>query len=441
MALLIIGLVLYIAGLVYFFIRLRKFVKEKEPGKASRKVEGNNKILFLVLALGLGIFSIISSAGIVVKNELTLKVWEWILLVLGSYLFGSGISVAIGGFYLHYYCLDLEEKQKKYCKFAAIFPAILALIGLFLFTEGIGHHDIYPLKNRIDFVYGIVTCTKPNPNLISAYGIQFYGIIIVCGALVCYFITDHYAYKEYGEHGLIDTLFIVAFLAGIAGARLWYCLVLEPEEFVHEPIKIITEMMNGGLAIQGGALFGILFGVLFVLIFRKYMSVRFLMDVAIPTILIAQAIGRWGNFLNQEVYGNAAPAWLVSITPAIIKGNLFIDGEYKVPLFFIESIINLGGFFFIRYFLGKVCKFGIGRGYQSASYLVWYGLVRVLLEPLRNGYDVAFETSKFGYQQSYIMGWVMFGLGVLLFAVLAFIHKYRMAKGLEDKNGKKIVKA
>ena len=313
-----------------------------------------------------------------------LEVYEWFLLIIGSYLFGSGLAVGVGGFYLYFYCLELNEKQKKYCRFAMIFPAILSLIGLFMFTEGIGNHDIYPLKNRIDFVYGIVTCTEQNPHEISAWGIQFYGIIIVCGALICYFITDHECYKEYGEHGLVDTLFIVAFIAGIIGARLWYCLVLEPEEFLKKPITIITGIVNGGLAIQGGAMMGILVGVSFVLIFRKYMSVRFLMDVAVPTILIAQAVGRWGNFLNQEVYGNTSPAWLVAITPAIIKGNTLINGEYKVPLFLIESIINLGGFFFIRYFLGNVCKFGKGRGFQSASYLIWYGLVRAIaIEPFR----------------------------------------------------------
>ena len=167
-------------------------------------------------------------------------------------------------------------------------------------------------------------------------------------------MNNNETYKKYGEHGLIDSLFIVAFLAGILGARLWYCLILEPEYFLANPSEIILGIMKGGLAIQGGAICGFAVGVGFVLIFRKYIDVRFLMDIAVPTILIAQAIGRWGNFFNQEVYGKIAPDWIVNILPTIVRKNMFIDGEYRLPLFLIESLINIGGYFFIRYFLGKV---------------------------------------------------------------------------------------
>jgi phosphatidylglycerol:prolipoprotein diacylglycerol transferase len=109
---------------------------------------------------------------------------------------------------------------------------------------------------------------------------------------------------------------------------------------------------------------------------------------------------------------------------------MLIDGDYRVPLFFIEGTMNLAGYFFIRYFLGKVCKFRIGLGYQAASYIAWYGMVRVVLEPLRNG--------EFEYGQSWYVAFGMLGVGLLGILGFYILHRIRMEKGLEDENGDKI---
>ena len=429
----IISLVLGLASFGYFIFRNIKITKNHEIGQEQYKIAGKERIELLVAAGLTGLFFLVSAVCLADAYDWKLKFIEGFALAIGPFIAGISLCVALGGFILFYYKLDLDEKQKKFAKFAFPIGFLALFLGLYVFSEGIANHISYPLVN------GISTSgwTHPDDGG-SGFGVKFYGILIVSGALLCYAITDHMLYKKYKKHGLIDTLFIVAFLFGILGARLWYCLVLEPDYFLKEPAMIILGIANGGLAVQGGAILGIVAGVTYVLLFRKYISLRIIMDIAIPTILLAQAIGRWGNFFNQEVYGLEVTREQLWFLPTIIKNNMYIDGAYRVPLFFIESCINISGYFIIRYVLGKVLKLNCGLGFQASAYLVWYGLVRVLLEPLRDGYHAATETEGFGYIQSYITAFVMIGLGVLMAVGFFVWHKVRMNKGLEDKFGEKI---
>ena len=205
-------------------------------------------------------------------------------------------------------------------------------------------------------------------------------------------------YQEYKRHGLIDGLFILVFLFGIFGARVWYCTVLEPG-------TPIFDFQSGGLAIMGGVIFGAPMGILFLILFRRYINLRHAMDLILPCVLIAQAIGRWGNFCNQEVYGymtvDPSTVWYL---PQFIVKQMTIDGQMHMPLFLIESITNLAGYFVIVYGVGKGLKKHISNGDLFCLYIVWYGLTRVLLEPLRDG--------SFEYNNSLITAWIMFGGGL-----------------------------
>lgn len=425
-ALLIIGLILGVACCGYLVYRIQKFCKSHVPGVEHPKVEGNEKIWLMGLVLAQGLFTIISSYGIMGVNGWTLSAGENVMLIFGSYIFGSAFALGLSSFILYYWRPDFDEKQRKISRILTFVAIPLLVGGLILFTEGFAHHIPLgeALPNGISFTEGLV-----RPGESSGFTIKFYGILIVCGALFPLAITDHMFYKKYGAHNLADSLFIFAFLMGVVGARLWFCLVLEPEWYLAHPADIL-KITNGGMAIQGGALLGIIAGVSFVLIFRKYIDIRYAMDVAIPTILIAQCVGRWGNFFNQEVYGAALGTDALGFLPTIIRNNMFINGEYRVPLFLIEGAINLAGYFIIRYACGKALKCHTGLGYQSSLYLVWYGLVRIIMEPLRN--------SSFEYNQSYITAFVMMGAGVALFIMFFVIHKIRVNKNLEDKYGDKI---
>ena len=422
----IITLVFAIAAFVYFIVRVNKIVKHHEPGQEVYKIQGKERIELLVLPGITGLFLLISSVCLADIFDWKLKFFEGVGLAFGPFLAGAALCVALGGFLFFYYKIDLDEKQKKFCKYAFPLGFLAVFLGLFIFSEAIANHIGYPLVNGISTGDGF---TYPN-SATSGLGVKFYGILIVSGALLCYGITDHMLYKKFKKHGLIDTLFIVAFVFGILGARLWYCFVLEPEYFLSHPGEIIIGIVNGGLAVQGGAILGVLVGGLYIYFFRKYIGVRRLFDIALPTVLLAQAIGRWGNFFNQEVYGAATSVNNLWFLPTIVKNNMFIDGAYRMPLFFIESCMNITGYFVIRYVLGKVLKFNEGLGIQAGAYFVWYGMTRVILELLRD--------QEFMYKQSWYVAFGMMGFGLAVCISMYLIHLRRMKNNLEDQFGEKI---
>ena len=417
-----------LACLACFVVRVRKIVKEHEIGQDKAKIEGKtNKELLILVCSFAGLLAVSALSGFLSRHYENVKVLEYFGVVLGPIIFGAALATGLGAFMLYYYKQDLDEKQKKVCRFAWPICIVILILGLWLYTEGVARHISYPLVSGISFKEGWIHGAE----YAEGFKVKFYGICIVLGALLCYCITDHMTYKKFKRHGLIDTLFIVAFFMGILGARLWYCFVLEPSIVSsYGLLYVFVGIIDGGLAIQGGAILGIAAGVTYMLLFRKYIDVRFMMDVAVPTILLAQVCGRWGNFFNQEVYGAATSYESLWFVPTIIKNNMLIDGSYRIPLFFIEGVMNLGGYFVIRYLLGKVCKFHIGLGYQASAYLVWYGMVRAILELLRD--------KEFMYMQSWYIAFGMMGAGLLMMLGFYILHRVRMQKGLEDQFGEKI---
>lgn len=439
LALLIIGIVLGVLCIGLLIVNIRKFAKSLPLGGNVPKIDGKTRIIFISLVALQGITTILSTIGLILFNHWTLDAGEWVLSMFGSYFLGLSFDLFFASFGLFFYRKDLFEKQRriaKYCLWASI-P--LFIVALWLFTDGIARSLTYPLANSISFTNGFGFPNKTE----TGFSIAFYGIVIVFGAVCSYFIGDHHVYAKYGKHGLLDTLFLVAFPMGLVGARLWWCVILEPGQiFYGDFVSSMGRLFNireGGLAIQGGALFGIVFGVLFVIIFRKYMNLRWLVDVCVPTILIAQAIGRWGNFFNQEVFGVASnpDMWFL---PKIIKNNMFIyssvDGEtnFRVPLFLIESAINMAGYFIIRYAIGRGLKKFLVQGDQGFIYIIWYGLVRVALEPLREGFTLNLGSSEaFGYLQSWIVAFAMVAIGILGMVGLRVFEIMRRKVGKEVK--------
>lgn len=436
LALLIVGLVGGVGIFGFLIFKLVKFCKNHVIGEEKSRITKADATIFGYLAAAQALFCIVSTIGLLIKVKADFNAIEYILVLIGSILFAGGFDVLFSTFTLYYYKPDLVDDQKKLIRKLLFISIPVVVVGLIVLTEGFAREISYPLPNGVSFKKGIIF---PDEFGDTGFSIAWYGILIVTGAIISYFVTDHYIYKKFKKHGLIDTLFIVAFIGGVIGSRLWFCFVLEPNYYIHhfgEVFNIIGGLR--GLAIQGGAILGALTGITFVLLFRKYMDVRFVMDVAIPTILLAQVLGRWGNFFNQEVYGGIVSSKALWWVPTIIKNNMLIEGEYRLPLFLIEGIINLGGYFVIRYLLGKVCKFHLGLGYQASFYLVWYGAVRACLEPLRDGFTLDTHESGFGYIQSWIVAFSMIAAGLILYLVFFLIHKFRMKKGLENEFGEKI---
>ena len=434
LALIIVGAVLFLGTIGFLIYFLYKFCKSLTLGGVTLRVEGQTKWIFIGLVLGGGLGYLMLSLGMVSFNNWAFDVGNYLTIIFGGLFLGIGVNLLISSMTIFFCRKDLDSKQRKVAQICIISAICMIFAGLWMWTDSFAYFIEYPLPNSISFKEGL---GYPKA---GDYGvtIAFYGIIIVGGALVSYFVADHHVYAKYGKHGLLDTLFIVAFLMGLVGGRLWWCCVLEPKLIFYgsfgESFLRLIDVRSGGMAIQGGALLGIITGVLFALKFRKYMNLRWLIDVGIPTILLAQAIGRWGNFFNREVYGTIASLDSWWFLPKMIQQNMIIKNEFRVPLFLIESVINMAGYFIIRYAIGHGLKRFLKQGDQGFLYVAWYGLVRVCLEPLREGFTLNLgHSDAFGYLQSWIIAFVFLGVGILGMVGLRVFEYIRKKKGYEVK--------
>ena len=283
----------------------------------------------------------------------------------------------------------------------------MSVIVFLVFGEGVAPFLKYPLVCVFNINgSGFHWLTADNLGSTEVQGglsVRWYGVIILFGALVCLWITDHRFYQKYGKHGIMDTTFVFAFLGGILGARIWYVVGNWEREGFNADFGKIFRIWDGGLTILGGAVGGILVGMTFVLLRRKWVDIRFPFDVVVPTILLGQAIGRWGNFFNCEVYGGIVessswwflPSWVANqmnynAATAVYAGTTYSvgplpSGLIHVPLFLIESLINIAGYFIIAYGVPAIWKKHRAPGVLMGFYLLWYGVVRIIMEPLRDG--------------------------------------------------------
>ena len=342
-------------------------------------------------------------------------------LVVGAILFVGPLLIAIHTFTLHYYGKNIPEQLDKWLFRIQLISFVVAAFAFFIWTNGLAPYLTYPLINGISFSKGFVTPETGVPN------IAFYALCILGGAILVYFVCDHFMYKEYGEHGTLESTFLVAFPGGIIGARIWYVIgewnnttnglsfaqrVAEGEWWT--PLAI----WEGGITILGGAVMGIIVGVLWYIWRNKGKSIWLAIDLIVPTILIAQAVGRWGNFFNCEVHGLKVSLDYFKWLPEIVWRNgqysdvsgYAGDGYVWVPLFFIESVVNLLGYFVLAHVFGKALRKYTELGDLGAGYIIWYGMTRVLMEPLRSA---SYKMGPDGYW-SWVWSMIFVVVGTLM---------------------------
>ena len=207
------------------------------------------------------------------------------------------------------------------------------------------------------------------------YPIRWYGIIIAGGVLVAFFISYILAKKKGLDFDIITDGFLWSFPFAIIGARLYY-VAFEYKNY-HSFIDVIN-IRNGGMAIHGGLIGGLLTAY----IFTKVKKINFFeyIDVIMPGIIFAQAIGRWGNFMNQEAHGGPVTEQFISKFPQFIQNRMLINGTYYHPTFLYESVFNLLGLI-ILLIIRK--KSNLKTGMLLSIYLIWYSIVRFFIESLR----------------------------------------------------------
>lgn len=217
-----------------------------------------------------------------------------------------------------------------------------------------------------------------DPVAIRLFGIDimWYGVIISSGIIVALLLIEYTCKLRGISFDDVLTAFLITFPIAVIGARIYY-VIFEFNNYYKDNLGDIFNIRQGGLAIHGG----IIATAITVYIFGKKKNLNFLnlMDIAAPSLILAQAIGRWGNFFNQEAHGGPVSKEFISKFPEFIQRGMFINGTYYHPTFLYESIWNLAVFFLLFYLIHKVEK----RGIVFFSYLGLYSLGRFFIEGLR----------------------------------------------------------
>lgn len=241
---------------------------------------------------------------------------------------------------------------------------------------------------------------------IGSISIRWYALTFLGGA----FITYWFMKKDFRKNGYpgdtADDLFMGCLLWGIVAARLWYCLFSEPAYYFSNPIHLL-EIWKGGIGIQGGILGGLAYGWYYS--HKHHMAFLRTTDAVMPNMLLAQAIGRWGNFVNQEAYGQVVTEAYYKYFPSFIKNGMYIDGAYRQPTFLWESTLDLIGFLLLRYVYRKHVTTK-RRGDLSALYLFWYGASRFFVEGYRTD-----NLMFLGMKMSQLMALGSVALGLILY--------------------------
>lgn len=201
----------------------------------------------------------------------------------------------------------------------------------------------------------------------------WYGIIIALGVLLGIYLAMRYASRSGYDQEMIVDFCLLAIPLAIVGARLYY-VVFSWEYYSKNPLDII-KIWEGGLAIYGAVIGGIASA----LIFARRRKIDFweLCDIVSPSLILGQALGRWGNFFNQEAYGYIVnnPAW--QWFPAAVYINK--TGQWHMATFFYESIWNLIVFFSLLFYKKRRKR----NGEIFLMYLILYSTGRVIIEGLR----------------------------------------------------------
>jgi phosphatidylglycerol---prolipoprotein diacylglyceryl transferase len=236
----------------------------------------------------------------------------------------------------------------------------------------------------------------PIPFLNQSFHIYFYGILITLGVIAAAFLGQAEAKRRgLNPEFIWDALFWVV-LAGIVGARIWHVLIPGAEVLVPDPttgklvnpyfvggIPRVLDMINlrrGGLGIPGAVIGGAI--ALWIYCRKKNISFLTWADIVAPGVALAQAIGRWGNYFNQELVGFPTNLpWKMYIDPMHRPAG-YSQYEYFQPLFFYESILNVVSMAILLWMARRFEKW-LKPGDIFYLYGIFYAVIRFFLEFLR----------------------------------------------------------
>ncbi|MDD6878790.1 MAG: prolipoprotein diacylglyceryl transferase [bacterium] len=208
--------------------------------------------------------------------------------------------------------------------------------------------------------------------------IYWYSIMIIIGTVIGLIILFCEVKKNKMNINFFYDLIFYVMLFGIIGARIYYVL-FNLDYYMTYPSEII-KIWHGGLAIHGGILSGFL--VIYLYCKKHNVNMFKVTDLFAVSVIIAQSIGRWGNFFNKEAYGMVTSLSKLKSChiPTFVINGMYIDGNYYQPTFLYESIWNLIGFIIMLIIRRKNNKIGTLTGF----YLIWYSIGRCFIEYFRS---------------------------------------------------------
>lgn len=254
-------------------------------------------------------------------------------------------------------------------------------------------------------------------NILFDFGpikIYWYSLLILTGIIIGY----NLALKEAKRIGLstsyMSDLCFYTIIFSIIGARVYY-VIFKFSDYKNNLLDIF-KVWEGGLAIYGGVIAGIIFIIYYAR--KKEKSIIKTMDILAPSLILGQAIGRWGNFFNQEAHGVATTyAKLKDMhIPEFIINNMNIGGIYYTPTFLYESIWCLLGF--IVLLIARKFKY-LKVGQLTSIYLMWYSIGRFLIEASRTD-----SLMLGGFKVAQLISVLLFLIGLFAFMILSRRSKF-----------------
>lgn len=247
----------------------------------------------------------------------------------------------------------------------------------------------------------------PDGFTIFNYEIKFYGLIMALSMLVGTMLACRLAKKRNVKSDDILLLALFVFPFAIIGARLYYCFFYE----YNYSFKELFNLRQGGLAIYGGVIGGLIGIIIFSIVKRDYKIIGVLCDVIVPCLILCQAIGRWGNFFNQEAYGNLVTDNNLKWFPYAV----FIEDKnaWYQATFFYESLWNLAGFALLLFVFYRSNLTGTTTGF----YLVWYGLGRMIIEGLRSD-SLYLGSTSIRVSQLLSFALIFVGVALIIFNII-----------------------
>ncbi len=240
------------------------------------------------------------------------------------------------------------------------------------------------------------------------FPIYYYGLVLAAACLIGV-VTAFKVFKKYNpdkDYEAIWDFSAYVIIAGILGARLYYCL-LNPVYYYYHPNEILF-IRQGGLSIHGGVTFGI---ITLVLLAKSHkLPVWKLLDAFACGTAVAQAIGRWGNFFNSEAFGFPTDLPWKLFIPLERRPALFADYSFFHPAFLYESILDFVIFAILLFVMKKWAH--RNPGVTFCLYLIMYSFVRIFTEYIR--IDSALNLYSIPVAQLVSAAWIIIALVIMV---------------------------